>query len=221
MKIPKNSVLIEYPEFILKGKRNFILFVDIRDIENLEVDGYVRHAYHSNNLLFLENKPKEIDDYLLYPLQQKYFSYRSIFFSEILRKNGKFLHGKVELKELDIKKSDLLKFASFSFSAAEATIKTLYYNFDINKHKFIFWYASLDTIIKASFSYLLTEGIYEIDTKKILGNMKEFGFADFNFDLVLDCIETQEVKDVEKLYELSCKFIDRLGERILKDLEKN
>lgn len=132
--------------------------------------------------------------------------------------SGDFLIDKVRGKN-KVTKLNLLKFGPFTLDTAETTLKTLYYNFDIKKDKFIFWYTSLATILQTSFAYLVTDGKYELDPKKILDNMKKYGFKYFNFELVLKNIENQEVKDVEELYELACNFIDKLAEKVISEIK--
>ena len=212
----ENSIIIEYPEFVLKRKRNFLVLANINKIDNLKLDGYIRHAYHSPNLLFLENKSNEIKDFLIYPLQNKSFSEKMIFLAELIRLYGK---NGIKFGKNKVTKLNLLKFGPFTLDTAETTLKTLYYNFDIKKDKFIFWYTSLATILQTSFAYLVTDGKYELDPKKILDNMKKYGFKYFNFELVLKNIENQEVKDVEELYKLACNFIDKLAEKVISEIK--
>ena len=213
------DLIIEYPEFVLKGKRNFVYFVDIRNSKpKLKINGYLRHAYHNQNLLFLESKPLKIKDYLLYPYQQNNFMQLCPFFAYLLSKCS-------DQKELDFSGAELSKerflssgTSSFSYRAGTFTIPALYYMLDIKKNEFIFWYASLATIAQTSFAYLLTKGVYETNTSKILDKIKGYDLlTDKEVGLIKMTIKIQKVANVEKLYQICCNFLERMGNKLLEE----
>jgi 2'-5' RNA ligase len=196
--------LVEYPEFVLKGKRNFILFENInRPCYKKEKSDYLRHGYHMPNLIFLAKKPKTLRDILIYPGLQKDFEKNCSMLAQLIDPSKK------------IDKWDTLYFMPFSIRTADVTLKPLYTNFDIHKNRFIFWYASLATIFQTAFGYLMSKGIFETEPEKIAKQMERFGFENFGWKFILDKILSQNVEDVEKLYTMACIFIDKLAVKIL------
>jgi len=194
--------LVEYPEFVLRGKRNFVLFTDANN-PRYEKTGkeYFRHSYHMPNLLILHEMPKELTDIYAYPAQQKDFA-----------KNNPFL-ARLMGQDISVGNKELLYFNPFSLTAAQTTLKALWLNYDIEREPFIFWYASLATMFQCAFAYLLTKGVHETAPARVAEHMKGHGF---DMGDVLWAVQSQKVTDVEKLYEQACRFIDRLTETVMK-----
>ncbi len=220
MKIPDNSILLEYPEFVLDDKRNFLLLLDVFRVREAQVEGYIRHGYHQPNLLFLDTPPKAIQDYIIHPLQQRFLLKTHKVLLELLRRDGKALQGSLPIPQQKIRKVDLGLFAPFTLRAAEITLKPLFYNIDLDSHQFTFWYTSLATTLQTSFSYLLTENKYLIDRYRILDSIKEYLPSQIDLTPFVQALEKQKVADVSRLYSLACDFLEVLGKRALQDIEQ-
>lgn len=209
------EVLIEYPEFVLRGKRNFILFTNV---EKTSFRGaYLRNAHHSPNLLFLKKKPARINDILVYPIVQKNFEKINPFLATLIQNSGKPLKGKYDIKNVKINSESMLYFSFFTAAMAELTLKSLYYMHDTGKKKFLFWYSSLATILQTSFAYLLTKGIFEINPEKILDEIRKYGFKNIDFVFIKKEVKSQKIKNVEKIFRVACNFTDQLCQKVLEE----
>ncbi len=220
MTLPDNSVLLEYPEFVLDNKRNFFLLLDVFRVREAHVQGYVRHGYHQPNLLFLDTQPQAISDYIVHPLQQRFLFKTHKILLELLRRDGKPLQGSLRIPQQKIRKVDLGLFAPFTIRAAEITLKPLFYNLDFDSHPFIFWYASLATTLQTSFSYLLSENKYVSDRYRLLDSIREYLPSRMDINPFVHALEKQKIDHVPRLYSLACDFLEALGQRALHDIEQ-